>query len=92
MLVHILVGLTKEDRNISYIEYIKILGFNNMGQTYLKKLKSNILINSKIPDSYITRRYELLASSIYDMLTNSNTLKYEYSNKPISKKDKKKLD
>lgn len=87
MLIHILIGLTKEDRNNSNIEYIKILGFNNQGQKYLKNLKSNILISSKIPNTYLTRKYELTASLIYDMLTSSNTYKFEISNKPIKNND-----
>lgn len=86
MLIHILIGLTKEDRNISFIEYVKVLGFNQKGQDYLKKLKSNILIASKIPDTFITRKYELIASKIYDLLTNSNTYLFETRNKPIIKK------
>lgn len=86
MLIHILIGLTKDDRNISFIEYVKVLGFNQKGQNYLKKLKSNILISSKIPDTFITRKYELIASKIYDQLTNSNTYLFEISNKPIIKK------
>lgn len=86
MLIHILIGLTKEDRNTSFIEYIKVLGFNQNGQEYLKKIKSNILISSKIPDTFITRKYELIASKIYDQLTNSNTYLFEISNKPVIKK------
>lgn len=85
MLIHILIGLTKEDRNISYIEYVRILGFNNNGQKYLKKLKPNVLISSKISDTYITRKYELMASMIYDLIVGSNTYKFEISNKPIQK-------
>lgn len=85
MLIHILIGLTKEDRNKSFIEYIKVLGFNNRGQIYLSKLKSDILISSKIKETYLVRNYELKASIIYDLLTNNNTYNFELSNKPIKK-------
>lgn len=85
MLIHILIGLTKEDRKKCDIEYIKILGFNNKGQHYLKNIQSNILISSKIPDTFLTRKYELVSSKIYDIITNTNTYKFEISNKPIRK-------
>ena len=85
MLIHILIGLTKVDRNICDILYIKVLGFDNIGQHYLKKIKSDILISSKIPDTFLTRKYELISSKIYDLLCETNTYKFELSNKPIKK-------
>lgn len=85
MLIHILIGLTKEDRNKSIIEYIKVLGFNSKGQKYLKSLKSDIPIQRKISDKFLVQKYELKASAIYDILTNGNSLQYELKNKPIKK-------
>ncbi len=85
MLIHILIGLTKEDRNKCNVEYVKVLGFDNIGQHYLKNIKSDILVSSKIPDTFLTRKYELVSSKVYDILTNSNTYKFELSNKPIRK-------
>ena len=84
MLIHILIGLTKEDKDNTNIDYIKLLGFNKKGQKYLSKEK-DILITSKIPDSFISRKYELKASIIYDLLTNQNTYEFELENKPIKK-------
>lgn len=85
MLIHILVGLTKNDRSNMYIEYVKILGFNNNGQKYLKSLKKDIVLDCKISDKYLSQRYELTAAKIYDMLTGLNTLEFELNNKPIKK-------
>ena len=87
MFIHILVGLTKEDKlNITNNEYIRLLGFNNTAQNHINKIKKDITlpivtkytsVNSKIKD------YELTAAAIYKLLTNDDVLKYELSNKPI---------
>ena len=77
--------LTKEDRKKCDIEYVKVLGFDNIGQHYLKNIKSDILISSKIPDTCLTRKYELISSKIYDLICETNTYKFELSNKPIKK-------
>lgn len=87
MLMHILIGLTKDDRKTLYIEYIKVLGFNDNGQKYLKNLKSSIPIERKISDDYLAQKYELKASLIYDLLTGSDTIDYELNNKPIKNID-----
>ena len=83
MLIHILIGLTKEDRKKCDIEYVKVLGFDNIGQRYLKNIKSDILISSKIPDTFLTRKYELVSSKIYDIICNTDSYKFELSNRPI---------
>ena len=88
MLIHILIGLTKEDRKKCDIEYVKVLGFDNIGQRYLKNINSDILISSKIPDNFLTRKYELISSKIYDLICETNTYKFELSNKPIRMEDK----
>ncbi len=85
MLIHILIGLTKEDRKNCDIEYVKVLGFDNIGQRYLKNIKSDILISSKIPDTFLTRKYELVSSMVYDIIASTNTYEFEMSNKPIRK-------
>ena len=87
MLIHILIGLTKSDRNILKLEYIKVLGFNSKGQKYLKTLNEDILIERKIPDSYLAQKYELIASNIYDLIANTNTIEFEKNNKPIKNID-----
>lgn len=87
MLIHILIGLTKEDKNDLKIEYIKVLGFNKKGQKYLNKINKNsaILITRKISENYLAQKYELKASIIYDLLSNNKTYQYEINNKPIIK-------
>lgn len=88
MLIHILIGLEKNDVKDLEIEYIKTLGFNKRGQQYIRNLKqeTEFLINSKISDTYLTQKYELKCSEIYDMLTNGNNYNYEIQNKPIVSK------
>lgn len=83
MLMHILIGILKIDNNLD-INYVKVLGFNDKGKNYLKLFDNNI-VSSKISDSYVVQRYELVSSKIYDMLTNSNSFSYECKNKPIIK-------
>ena len=85
MFVHIIIGFLKSDRANLDVEYVKILGFNKKGQHYLSGLESDIPIERKISDKYVAQRYELTASKMYDLLTNSNTIKFELSNKPIFK-------
>ncbi|MDD4188014.1 MAG: nucleotidyltransferase [Bacilli bacterium] len=82
MLIHILIGLTKVDKNNFKLDYIKILGFNIRGQKYLNKIKKNINISD---NNNLIQKYELKASLIYDLLTSSNTYQFEIKNKPIKK-------
>ncbi len=45
MLIHILVGFTKEEaRNMKDISYIRILGFNEKGKKYLKEAKKECTV------------------------------------------------
>ncbi len=87
MLIHILIGLTKENKNNMTLEYIKVLGFSKNGQEYLNKIKKNSLvpITRKISEEYLAQQYELKASLIYDLLTNNSTYEFELKNKPIIK-------
>lgn len=79
MLIHILLGITKEDAKISN-DYLNILGFNKIGQKYLKEIRKKLPENNK--DSKI-REYEKKAAYIYDLIANTNTYKKELENKPI---------
>ena len=83
MLIHILIGLTKEDRNKLTLEYIKVLGFNSKGQKYLKTLKCDLLVQRKISSEYLAQDYELKTAKVYEMLTGKNALEFEIKNKPI---------
>lgn len=80
MFIHILMSLTKDiPQNLNYI---KILGFNQMGQKYLnnlKDLKIPVIVNK---DS-LQYKYELQASIIYDLINDTNTFAFEIRNKPI---------
>ena len=82
MLIHILIGLTKEDNKKLKLEYIKVLGFNNNGKKYLNDVKKNINIPINIDKNSLTYEYELTSSKIYDIITNDITQKYEQSSKP----------
>lgn len=86
MLIHILVGLTKEDKKeLKRNEYIRLLGFTSKGSKYLNSIKKDLKlplvtkitnIDSKIKD------YEFKAAEIYQLIANQNVLEFEYSNKP----------
>ena len=87
MLIHILLGITKED-NTKEI-YLRVLGFNQTGRTYLNKIKKDISLPiymgykkniSNILD------IELKSTYIYSLITNDPSLvDKEYQNKPIIK-------
>ena len=89
MLIHILIGLTKEDKNsLTKNEYIRILGLNKQGQEYLNSIKKevNLPIVTKITSvNSIIKDYELKCAYIYAMLTNDNVIDFELQNKPIRK-------
>jgi len=83
MLIHILIGLTKEDNQKINLNYIRILGFNTKGQQYLRKIKKQINISTTIDKNSLTYKYELIATNIYDMITNENNVQFEKNSKPI---------
>lgn len=83
MLIHILIGFTKEDNNNLTFNYIKILGFNNNGKKYLNKIKKDISVPISINKDSLTYKYEIKATLIYDMATNNKNIDFEISNKPI---------
>lgn len=88
MLLHILTSFTKEEAKSLNIDYIRLLGFTNIGKEYLSKIKKQIRVPlitgykkniSKILDT------ELRITKIYSLVTNNNLIKEEYRNKPIIK-------
>lgn len=87
MLLHILLGIKKEDNNKEI--YLRILGFNQRGRNYLNQIKKEI--NLPIYMSYkenISNVFDIEYKStyIYSLLTNDPSLvKQEYQNKPIIK-------
>ena len=86
MFIHILIGLTKEDINTIQLDYINILGFDEEGKKYLNKIKKNLnlpILNNKLTSKVLN--YERIASAIYDLITNKNTMEFETKNKPRKK-------
>lgn len=83
MLIHILLGITKEDNKNAKLDYIKVLGFNEKGQNYLQSIKKDI--NTIVLKDSIIYKYELVASAIFDLIQNTNTYSFEIQNKPIKK-------
>lgn len=89
MFIHILIGVKKRDKeSILKNEYIRILGLDPSGQKYVNSIKKELSlplvskftnVSSKIKD------YELKASEIYKILTNTDVMQFEYQNKPIIK-------
>lgn len=87
MLLHILLGITKEDNKEEI--YLRVLGFNKLGQLHINKIKKEtnfpIYIGYK-PNISNTFDIEYKSTYIYSLLTNDNSLiKKEFSNKPIIK-------
>ena len=83
LLIHILLGITKEDNKKSKVNYIHLLGFDSMGKKYLNSLKK---INFNPDKKSIIYKYELKSSQIYDLINNTNTFEFEHKNQPIIKK------
>ncbi|MGM9835051.1 MAG: nucleotidyltransferase [Bacilli bacterium] len=83
MLIHILIGLTKEDNEVSELDYIKVLGFNKQGRKYLNSIKKEMSIPITINRESLVYKYELIASSIYDLLCNTNCYQFEIKQKPV---------
>lgn len=89
MFIHILIGLTKEDKYKTLKnEYIRILGFNEKGKKYINKIKNktNIPILTTLKNiSSTIKDYEVISYKIYNLLSKENILDFELSNKPIIK-------
>lgn len=83
MLVHILLGLTKCDRDELKLEYIKVLGFNQKGMTYINKIKKQLDISLKQNKKSKQYQYELKAALLYDMISKYDSYKFEIKNEPI---------
>ena len=84
MLIHILIGFTKEDNKNLSLDYIKILGFNKNGKKYLNKIKKNINIPINPNKNSIIYKYEMKSTLIYDMISKDKNIEFEISNKPIN--------
>ncbi len=82
MFIHILTNVPKEINKIASIEYIRILGFNEIGRKYLHDLKDPEVGFVPIPNSIIYK-YELIAAELYSLISKNDVLTFEKSNKPI---------
>lgn len=87
MLTHILCCLTKDEANLD-IDYIRILGFNSNGKSYLNKIKKNTSIpfvtRYKDTDSKLLDiEYKVL--KIYSIIANDKSLIKKELSKPIYK-------
>lgn len=76
MFIHILTSFTKEEANNIDVSYIRVLGFNKNGKSYLNKQKKNM--NIPLITGY--KKYDLCfdieyrATLIYSMITHDNSL------------------
>lgn len=90
MLIHILCNFTKEEANkMKDIEYIRILGFNQLGRNYLNKIKKKMkipIISNYSGISSEMLKIEMRVTSIYSLFLplekQNDFIKREYQNKP----------
>lgn len=86
MLLHILVGFTKEDaRTLNKITYIRLLGFSNKGRSYLNTIKKEIdipLISKINRNKDKMLEFEINTTKIYALTSNNyqETIKSEFEN------------
>ena len=89
MFIHILIGVKKRDKeSILKNEYLRILGLDPSGQKYVNSIKKELglpLVSKFTGVSSKIKDYELKASEIYKILTNTDVMQFEYQNKPIIK-------
>lgn len=87
MIIHILLGLTKNINAELKLDYLHILGFSFKGQQYLRKRKKEISLPLKPIYSSKIYEFEKRAAFFYELLTNLPVQTFEKSNKPIIKKE-----
>ena len=89
MLLHILTNFTKEEAKNLEINYIRLLGFNHKGQSYLNKIKKDLsipIITKYKPKISKLLDIEFRANNIYAHIINKYQLiDLEYKGKPIIK-------
>ena len=78
MFIHILLNIKKDDvKNLKEINYIRILGFTNIGKKYIKELRNKLNIPiitnySDIDNDNLS--FELYVTCIYNEIINRNDL------------------
>lgn len=88
MLIHILTDFTKNEAKNIKIDYIRILGFNQKGKSYLNSIKKELnipIITNYKPNFSKLLDLEFRITKIYSLVTNDNNIELEYKNKPIIK-------
>ena len=85
MLIHILIGQTKEDNKKANIDYIKILGYNSLGQQYLKDIRKDITLDTTPNKDSLIYNYELKAAYLYEKATQKSLNNFDLKNIPIIK-------
>ena len=93
MLTHILCGFTKElATKFKDISYIRILGFNELGQSYLNKIKKQVTVPilTKFDKDNEMLRFEMQTTCVYASVLNESDkngiIESEFKNKPKMKK------
>lgn len=90
MLNHILCGFTKEmESKTKDVEYIRVLGFDKLGQNYLNRVKKSIdipIISNFSKNKSNMMKMEFIATSVYASILNEDKKKeliqQEYINHP----------
>lgn len=89
MLTHILCSFTKDEASkMKNIEYIRVLGFNQLGQKYLNSIKKKIdipIITKYKPNISLMLDLDYRTTNIYLLKNNQQEL-INLENKPIIKK------
>jgi len=86
MLLNILFDVTKDiNNNLSKIDFVRILDFNDIGRSYLNKIKKNVKIYTNIKEG-INNIFdtELKISKILDLIYNIDLFKQEQGQKKES--------
>ena len=91
MLIHILVGFTKEEaKRLKEPEYLRILGFTYSGQKYLNEIKKDLslpLVSKFTSIHHPALQLELKATIAYASILNEEEkvkcIEEEYKNSPI---------
>ena len=92
MFIHILLNIKKDNvKSLKKINYIRILGFSNIGKKYLKEVRTKVNIPiitnySNIKDNNLD--FELYSTCIYNLIINNDSLNIkELKSIPIEKED-----
>ncbi len=83
MLVHMYLGIEKKLNFKLEFDYIKILGFNDAGKNYIKKVKRRFQTSHSVDKYSLHYIYEERAALLYELITGKRCYEFEYSTKPI---------